>query len=190
MPGIPFRYRILIVDDEPKMLQVGKMLLESEGYEVHTAGDGFEGLAALKQSMPDIIISDLRMPNMSGFEFLSVVRRRFPDIPVVVISGEYSAGPVPANVLADAFFSKGSYQAKELFQKVLDLIHKLPTRPRGANPQRPAVWVQNAKGVVVVTCTQCLRTFPVGHVTAGTDEADCDFCGCKVRFELINAFAV
>jgi hypothetical protein len=127
------------------------------------------------------------MPNMSGFEFLSVVRRRFPNIPVVVISGEYSSGPVPANVLADAFFSKGGYQAKELFQKILDLIHELPTRPREANPLRPAVWVQNAKGSVVVTCTQCLRTFPVGHVSPGSNEADCDFCGCKVRFELIEA---
>ena len=54
------------------------------------AEDGFEGLAALKQSLPDIIISDLRMPNMNGFEFLSVVRRRFPVIPVIVISGEFS----------------------------------------------------------------------------------------------------
>ncbi|HEY3706911.1 MAG TPA: response regulator [Terracidiphilus sp.] len=187
MTGTPFSYRILIVDDEPNMLKVGKMLLESEGYEVHTGADGFEGLAALKQSMPDIIISDLRMPNMSGFEFLSVVRRRFPNIPVVVISGEYSSGPVPANVLADAFFSKGGYRAQELFQKILDLIHELPMRPREANPLRPAVWVQKAKGSVVVTCTQCLRTFPVGHVAAGPNEAECDFCGCKVRFELIDA---
>ena len=41
----------------------------------------------LRQSLPDMIISDLSMPNMSGFEFLSVVRRRFPHIPVIAISG-------------------------------------------------------------------------------------------------------
>jgi CheY-like chemotaxis protein len=69
--------------------QLGKMLLEAQGYEVRGAEDGFEGLAALKQSLPDIIISDLQMPNMNGFEFLSVVRRRFPVIPVIVISGEF-----------------------------------------------------------------------------------------------------
>jgi len=85
---------------------MGKTLLETQGYEVLCAGDGFEGLAALKQSLPDIIISDLRMPNMSGFEFLSVVRRRFPVIPVIVISGEFSGLSVPETVLADAFFPK------------------------------------------------------------------------------------
>ena len=80
------------------------MLLESKNYEVLCAKDGFEGLTALKRSLPDIIISDLRMPNMNGFEFLSVVRRRFPVIPVIVISGEFSGITVPESVLADAFF--------------------------------------------------------------------------------------
>ncbi len=77
------------------MQQIGKLLLESKGYEVLLAGDGFEGLLALKQSLPDIIISDLSMPNMNGFEFLSVVRRRFPIIPVIVISGQFSGTTVP-----------------------------------------------------------------------------------------------
>jgi len=76
-----FAYRILIVDDDPSLRHLGKQMLERQGYEDLCAEDGFEGLAALKQSLPDIIISDLRMPNMNGFEFLSVVRRRFPMIP-------------------------------------------------------------------------------------------------------------
>jgi CheY-like chemotaxis protein len=85
-----FKYRILIVEDDASLRKFGKLLLSAQGYEVLCAEDGFEGLAALKRSLPDIIISDLRMPNMNGFEFLSVVRRRFPRIPVIVISGEYS----------------------------------------------------------------------------------------------------
>jgi CheY-like chemotaxis protein len=86
---------------------MGKTLLETQGYEVLCAGDGFEGLAALKQSLPDIIISDLRMPNMSGFEFLSVVRRRFPVIPVIVISGEFSGLSVPETWRARSFVPVG-----------------------------------------------------------------------------------
>jgi CheY-like chemotaxis protein len=109
-----FRYRILIVDDEPSLRQLGKLLLEAQGYEVLCAEDGFEGLAALKESLPDIIISDLRMPNMNGFEFLSVVRRRFPTIPVIVISSEFTGVSVPESVLADAFFSKGGFKPDEL----------------------------------------------------------------------------
>lgn len=83
-----------------------------------TAEDGFEGLSALKRSPPDVIISDLEMPNMSGFEFLSVVRRRFPAIPVIVISGSFLGISVPESVLADAFFSKGQYRPEDLLAKV------------------------------------------------------------------------
>ena len=187
MPSRSFRYRILIVDDEPSLRNLGKMLLEAQGYEVLCAEDGFEGLAALKRSMPDIIISDLRMPNMNGFEFLSVVRRRFPSIPVIVISGEFSGVSVPESVLADAFFPKGGFRPEELFEKIIDLLHELPTRPRLGKSMNAAVWVKNDKGMVAVTCSECLRTFPVSGVSKGGNEAECDFCGCLVHFEIIGA---
>ena len=186
-----FRYRILIVDDEPTLREVGKHMLESQGYEVLCAEDGFEGLAALKHSLPDLIISDLRMPNMNGFEFLSVVRRRFPIIPVIVISGEFSGLSVPESVLADAFFPKGGFKPEELFEKILDLVHELPTRPRIGKPTQAAVWVKNDKGTIAVTCSECLRTFPVDNVSRGGNDAECDFCGTIVHFEIIgeNPFA-
>jgi len=186
MPRSSFRYRILLVDDEAALRDVGKMLLEAQGYEVLCAEDGFEGLAALKQSLPDIIISDLQMPNMNGFEFLSVVRRRFPVIPVIVISGEFSGVSVPESVLADAFFEKGRYKIPELFERICALVHELPTRPKIGKPNKAAVWVMNHKGTVAVTCSECLRTFPVAGVTKGVNEAECDFCGCLVRFEIIG----
>lgn len=109
MPTASFPYRILFVDDEPLLRQVAQVTLEAKGYEVLCAEDGFGGLLALKRSLPDVIISDLRMPNMNGLEFLSVVRRRFPSIPVIVISGEFSGLNVPESVLADAFFPKGGF---------------------------------------------------------------------------------
>lgn len=167
------------------MRELGKMLLVAQGYEVRGAEDGFEGLAALKQSLPDIIISDLQMPNMNGFEFLSVVRRRFPIIPVIVISGEFSGVSVPESVLADAFFPKGGYNAKQLFEKIIDLLQELPTRPKTGKPNQAAVWVKNNNGTIAVTCSECLRTFPVSNVAKGVNEAECDFCCCRVRFEII-----
>jgi CheY-like chemotaxis protein len=181
-----FKYRILIVEDDVDLLQVGKALLEAEGYEVLGAEDGFEGLSALKRSLPDIIISDLKMPNMNGFEFLSVVRRRFPTIPVIVISGEFSGLTVPESVLADAFFAKGEYRPQQLFQKILDLLDQLPPRPRVGKPTKTAVWVKNDKGTIAVTCTECLRTFPVSGALVGVNEAECDFCSCTIRFEIIG----
>ncbi len=180
-----FRYRVLIVDDEAHLRELGKSILESQGYEVQCAEDGFEGLAALKKSLPDMIISDLRMPNMNGFEFLSVVRQRFPAIRVIVISGEFSGLSVPESVLADAFFPKGGYKPKELFEKISELLDGLPTRLKTGKPNQAAVWIKNDKGTVAVTCTECLRTFPVAHASRGLNEADCDFCSSVIQFEII-----
>ncbi len=181
-----FKYRILLVEDDASLREIGKLLLTAQGYEVLGAEDGFEGLFALKQSLPDIIISDLRMPNMNGFEFLSVVRRRFPTIPVIAISGEFSGLSVPESVLADAFFSKGQYHPPELFAKIVDLLEELPTRPRLGKPTKAAVWVKKDKGTVAVTCSECLRTFPVANALKGVNEAECDFCSSLIRFEIIG----
>ena len=85
-----FNYRILVVDDDPRVLQVSALVLKDRGFEVLTAREGFQALAQLRGSLPDIIISDLTMPNMSGFELLSIIRKRFPQIAVIVVSGEFS----------------------------------------------------------------------------------------------------
>ena len=62
MPG-----KILVVDDDPDILDAITMILESQGYEVVTARDGIEGLATLKAENPDLMILDLLMPKMDGF---------------------------------------------------------------------------------------------------------------------------
>jgi len=179
-----FNYRILVVDDELPILQTSAFVLRQRGYEVHTVGSGFAALAELRRSLPDVIITDLRMPNMSGFELLSVVRRRFPHIPVIVISGEYS-GTAPGGLIADAFFSKTDYRPQELFNKIADLLRDSPLRPRIAKPDRAPVWVpRNESGYFVVTCCECLRSFSVPEEHAGNElrEADCIFCDAKVSY--------
>ena len=181
-----FPFRILFVEDELGLREVGVQLLKSQGYEVIAAEDGFEALMALKRSLPDVIISDLRMPNMNGFEFLSVVRRRFPTIPVIVVSGEFSGLNVPESVLADAFFAKGEYKREQLFAKIESFLQDLPMRPRTGRSLKAAVWVKNDKGTLAVTCTNCLRTFPVDMALGGVNETACDFCGTMIRFEIIG----
>ena len=54
-----FNYRILVVDDEPLIRETSKLILGEQGYEVRTAGDGFEALIELRRALPDVIISDL-----------------------------------------------------------------------------------------------------------------------------------
>lgn len=74
----PFQYRILVVDDEEKVLLKSSTVLIREGYDVRTARDGFDALAVLRESVPDLLISDLRMPNMSGFELLKRGAQEIP----------------------------------------------------------------------------------------------------------------
>lgn len=178
-----FNFRILVVDDEPAILETSATILKKKGYEVRTAIDGFTALAALRRSLPDVIISDLRMPNMSGFELLSVVRRRFPHIPVIAISGEFNS-TAPTGLIADAFLKKGDYTPEELFRKIAELLERIP-RPHIATPDKAPVWIpRNEAGYFVVTCTDCLRSFSIPDEHSGTEirETKCVFCDTKVCY--------
>src|SRR5579864_9589674 len=74
----PSRHQVLIVDDDAAVRNSLSLLLKASGYEVTTAANGVEALAQLKSGLPAVVLSDLNMPKMSGFELLSVVREQFP----------------------------------------------------------------------------------------------------------------
>jgi CheY-like chemotaxis protein len=183
IPIKPFSYRILVVDDEPTVLETAALVLATREYEVHTARSGFEALTVLSRSLPDILISDLSMPNMSGFELLSVVRRRFPQLPVIAISGAYN-GKGPTGLIADAFFSKGSYTHEDLFAEILDLLEQAPIRPNLVKADKAPLWVpRNSSGYFVVTCPSCLRSFPVEDKNGKEyREASCVHCNSVVGY--------
>ena len=79
--------RILVIDDERRMCESIRILLEKEGYRVVTAGDGAEGIEILKEQRFSLVIVDLMMPKVDGFEVLSYVRRNLPQTLVIVITG-------------------------------------------------------------------------------------------------------
>jgi CheY-like chemotaxis protein len=116
------KHRILVVDDDESVRELFVLMLRKEGYEVTAAEDGFDALLKLKRELPVVIISDLNMPKMSGFEFLSVVRSRFPMISVVASSGAYASRVVPTGVFADAFYAKGEASPRTLLEMVATLI--------------------------------------------------------------------
>lgn len=88
------RPRILVVDDEPVNIQVLENHLETAGVEVHIATDGFRALEQVEQVVPDLILLDLMMPRMSGFEVCRNVRKSYaPEImPVVILSAKNQVG--------------------------------------------------------------------------------------------------
>jgi CheY-like chemotaxis protein len=99
---------VLVVDDKESIRTSMSLVLESLGYSVRTAEDGHSALREIRQENPDILLSDLSMPGMSGFELLINVRRSFPAIKVIASSGSFSGNEIPSEVLADAFYPKGT----------------------------------------------------------------------------------
>jgi len=183
---------VLVVDDEEDIRETTSMLLRLAGYDVRTAKDGFDALLQLGTKTADVIISDLNMPHMSGFEFLSVIRRRFPEIPVIAVSGAYDSGDqVPGGVIADAFYSKGRHHPEELVRRVAELISSKAERAIDHYRQPAPVWIprngKDANGVpfIVLTCTQCLRSFPLSVLRENVQEiqeTSCLFCAKSVRY--------
>lgn len=85
MPPREPRHRILVVDDEPRMIRFIQMNLELEGYQVSQAGNGFEALNQLRDELPDLVILDVMMPDMDGFETLRLLRE-VSAVPVIMLT--------------------------------------------------------------------------------------------------------
>jgi len=182
-----FRHRILVVDDEPSVREMARHVLESEGYEVLTANNGLDGLRALSKSLPDLIISDLNMPLMSGFEFLAMVRKRFPHIATIAMSGDYITGEKQSGVLADAFLQKGQYTIQEFFQKIGGLLAASPIRSeREKSDIAPLFVPRDDAGYLIITCPKCLRPnrLEAKRLNGGIHQTTCKSCGTPVKFEI------
>jgi CheY-like chemotaxis protein len=179
-----FHYRILVADDDEQIRRLSEDLFSHFGYEVRTASDGFEALVLMRKALPDLLISDLKMPNMSGFELLSVVRRRFPHVPVIAITGEFMATSEKVGLLADAFFYKGQYSPEQLFKEIQALLEQSPIRPHLPKPDKAPVWIPRNGNYYVLTCTECLRSFsiPDDEPRHGPCELPCIFCDSPISF--------
>jgi len=180
-----FHYRLLVIDDDSLNRELLESALSEAGYEVGVAKDGFAALAQMHGALPDLIISDLKMPNMSGFEFLSIARRRFPQIPTIAVSGEFHPPIEPLGILADGFLSK-PFSLDELQAKIADLLRDAPPRPAIKRDRAP-VWVPRNGEYYVITCTDCLRSFSIPaeksvHVLRELRTLACIFCGAQVQF--------
>lgn len=112
---------ILIVDDDALLRMSLLQMLTVAGYSVRSADGGHAALSEMERETPDLLLSDLNMPGLSGFELLSVVRGRFPGIHVIAMSGAYTGDDVPPGVFADAFYEKGR-GGKSLMQTVADVV--------------------------------------------------------------------
>jgi CheY-like chemotaxis protein len=194
------KHEILVVDDEAAIRDSLGLVLQSGGYDITKATNGFDALLQLKRRLPAIVLSDLNMPQMSGFEFLSVVRRRFPQISVIAMSGAYHSGDaIPGGVIADAFYAKGHGDPGMLLRIVAGLIRTSEAHAVDHERESAPVWIprngKDSHGIpyVVLTCTECLRSFPLSVVTEDLQkiqETPCLFCPNTVRYIIDFSLAI
>jgi CheY-like chemotaxis protein len=132
-----FSASLLVVDDNAVIRACLSELLAEHGYRLRTSPEGFSAPAEIRREVPDLIVSDLDMPGMSGFELLSVVRRRYPSIPVIATSGAFSGKDLPLGVAADAFYERESTRSScsgwwtiyYLVGTVVQFIGRVPGHP-------------------------------------------------------------
>lgn len=113
--------RVLIVDDEDALRTILSSELASAGYEVATASDGEEGITEVKNRKFDLVLLDIKMPKLDGFEVLKFIKKEHPAVKVIMLTGFAD--------LKNAIESK-KYGAEDFVSKPYDLVDLLTTIER------------------------------------------------------------
>ncbi|SRR6266567_4567888 len=125
---------VLVVDDEPQITRMLRTTLTSRGYIVRSAGDGDEALEVMRDWAPDLLITDLSMPNMAGIELCRRVRAK-SQIPIIVLSvrGEDKIKVEALDAGADDYVTK-PFSMTELLARVRAGLRRAATPPAGDQP--------------------------------------------------------
>lgn len=107
--------RILIIDDDDNVRTSLRMALEDANYEIVEASDGESGLKRFREDPTDLVITDIIMPEKEGIELISDLRKEFPDVKIIAISGGGRAGN---NIYLNTSLTLG---AMKTFSKPIDL---------------------------------------------------------------------
>ena len=116
--------KVLVVDDDPVILKLLKVNFEMEGYDVTTASDGHEALAAARAEAPDVIVSDVMMPRMDGLELAAALKgdAGLAAIPLMLLSAKAQSTDVSAGMeLADDYVTK-PFDPLDLLERVNALL--------------------------------------------------------------------
>lgn len=122
MPG-KLPYRILLADDDPGVRESLTLVLEAAGYDVAVAEHGINAIFLLQKIVPNVLIYELNLPHIPGYDFLAVVRIRFPQIGVIAMGSSVGqGGKLPDGVFADAMYVKGQAGPQALLHTISELI--------------------------------------------------------------------
>ena len=118
------KQRILIVDDDKEILQIVKRTLELEGYIVDVATDGYIAVTKLRKGNPALILLDIMMPGLDGYQVLDRIRRH-SNVPVIMLTalGEVSALEKSVDLGADGYITK-PFRTEELLARVRAVLRR------------------------------------------------------------------
>ena len=118
--------RILVVDDIPDARHLLARVLRYAGHEAHIAGSGPEALQRLEQHRPDLILLDVSMPGMSGFEVLEELRNRgdLPDLPVIMLTAISDSGSRDRAMRLGArdYFVKAGFDLSDMLKRIDEVV--------------------------------------------------------------------
>ena len=119
------RYRILVIEDEPQMAELLKMRLEANNYEVIVAYNGIDGWRKLRTEKPDLILLDVMLPGMDGFQICKLIKHhtQYRNIPVIMLTARTDKEDIKTGkeAGADAYIAK-PFDANILLQKIRELL--------------------------------------------------------------------
>lgn len=118
--------KIAIIEDDPVINQMYRMKFEADGFEVQLADNGRRGVAMVEEMQPDLILLDLKMPNMDGAEALENIRKHDwgKDIPVIILTnlGEEEAPKSLKNLGVHSYIVKADFTPKQVVSRVKEVL--------------------------------------------------------------------
>ena len=117
--------KILVIDDEPQIRSLIKTFLTRSGYEVDEAGDGIEGVERMKANPADLVITDLLMPKQEGLETIRQIRKDFPDVKIIAMSGGSQLTVMDFLPIAEKFGAVKVFHKPLDFTAMVDAVKEL-----------------------------------------------------------------
>ncbi|MEX2530680.1 MAG: response regulator [Gemmatimonadota bacterium] len=122
--------RILVIDDDPALRRTVRKILERGGHEVEEAENGLTGLRVVEKGPPDLVVTDLVMPEKEGIETILELQERFPEVGVLAVSGAGGVDPTGPLMDAQLFGAHATLSKPFEIQELLDAVERVLSRER------------------------------------------------------------
>lgn len=124
-PNTQNQLQVLVIDDDDLVRETLEMMLVDAGYSVTSASDGRRGLAELEKKVPDFVVTDIYMPEKEGIETIVDIRRTYPNIKIIAMSGGADVGSMPVLQLAEMVGADRVLKKPFLPSEIIETIEAL-----------------------------------------------------------------